>query len=383
MKRFFFFLSVFFIGTGVVFLFPVQAQIQEEDDQNDTYLVGMVKEISQTGGEFDPLFVNQELKQVTVHLDTGSGWDVQAQYSDNTSTDADDLHKGEKVVVLKTDAFVGETRYIITDKYRLPSLGFLLTLFFLSGIIFAGKKGFTSILGLLASLFILSFYTVPAIVHGAPPFVVACISSFIIAILSLTIAHGFSKQTTVALVSTLITLTLSLGLSQFFVYTAKLFGLGTEDAYTLSLAGLSDIDLRGLLLAGIIIGILGVLDDVTTAQTATIKNLAAAGIRDFKKLYHAGTDVGKEHIVSLVNTLALAYAGASLPLLLLFSLNEGQVPYWIILNGQMITEEIVRTLVGSTALILAVPISTLCAAWFYTRTKHPIEKTDTIHTHQH
>lgn len=369
MKRFFFFLSVLCIGTGIVSFFPVHAQIPEEDDQNDTYLVGMVKEISQTGRESDPLFVNQELKQVTVHLDTGSGWDVQAQYSDNTSTDADDLHKGEKVVVLKTDAFVGETRYIITDKYRLPSLGFLLTLFFLSGIIFAGKKGFTSILGLLASLLILSFYTVPAIVHGAPPFVVACISSFIIAILSLTIAHGFSKQTTVALVSTLITLTLSLGLSQFFVYTAKLFGLGTEDAYTLSLAGLSDIDLRGLLLAGIIIGILGVLDDVTTAQTATIKNLAAAGIRDFKKLYHAGADVGKEHIVSLVNTLALAYAGASLPLLLLFSVNEGQVPYWIILNGQMITEEIVRTLVGSTVLILAVPISTLCAAWFYTRTK--------------
>ncbi|MBI2473621.1 YibE/F family protein [Candidatus Uhrbacteria bacterium] len=382
MKRFFFFLSVFFIGTGVVFLFPVQAQIQEEDDQKDTYFVGVVKEIS-TVVESDPLFTDQQLKRVTVHLNTGSGWDVQAQYSDNASTNADDLHLGEKVVVLKTDAFVGETRYIITDKYRLPSVGFLLTLFFLSGIIFAGKKGFTSILGLLASLLILSFYTVPAIVHGAPPFVIACISSFIIAILSLSLAHGFSKQTTIALMSTLITLTLSLGLSQFFVYTAKLFGLGTEDAYTLSLAGLSNIDLRGLLLAGIIIGILGVLDDVTTAQTATIKNLAAAGIRDFKKLYHAGIDVGKEHIVSLVNTLALAYVGASLPLLLLFSVNDGHVPYWIILNGQMITEEIVRTLVGSTALILAVPISTLCAAWFYTRTKHPIEKMDTIHTHQH
>lgn len=380
MKRFFFFLSVFFIGTGIVPFFPLQAQ--EEDDQKDVYFVGIVKDISQAG-ESDPLFVDQQLQQVTVHLKTGSGWDVQAQYSDNTSTHADDLEEGEKVVVLKTDAFVGETRYVITDKYRLPSVGFLLTLFFLSGIVFAGKKGFTSIVGLGASLFILSFYTVPAIVHGSSPFVIACISSFIIAILSLTIAHGFSKQTLVALASTLITLSLSLGLSQFFVYTAKLFGLGTEDAYTLSLAGLSNIDLRGLLLAGIIIGILGVLDDVTTAQTATIKNLAVAGIRDFKKLYGAGIDVGREHIVSLVNTLALAYVGASLPLLLLFSVNDAQVPYWIILNGQMITEEIVRTLVGSTALILAVPISTLCAAWFYTRTKIPIEKTDTLHVHHH
>src|SRR3989339_623872 len=135
MKRFisfFIFLSVLCIGSGVIFLFPVQAQIQEEDDKDDIYFIGVVKEISSTERETDPLFADQELKQVTIHLNTGSGWDVQAQYSDNVSTDADNLQVGEKVVVLKTDAFVGETRYVITDKYRLPSVGFLLILFFLS-----------------------------------------------------------------------------------------------------------------------------------------------------------------------------------------------------------------------------------------------------------
>lgn len=336
------------------------------DRQPDTYDVGTVQSIRQTD-EVDPFFADSSVQQVELRLNDDSDRDVIARYMDDRGTTADDLQVGQEVVLLKTDAIVGETNYIITDAYRLPSVLWLLGLFFLVAIVFAGRKGFTSLLGLGASLAVLMLYTVPSIVQGDSPFFVACISAFVIAVLSITLAHGFSKQTGVALGSTLIALVLSLGLSQFFVTTAKLFGLGTEDANTLSLAGLTDIDLRGLLLAGIIIGILGVLDDVATAQTATIKSLAAAGVTGFKKLYEAGKGVGTEHVVSLVNTLALAYTGASLPLLLLFSFNEGNVPYWMILNSQMITEEVVRTLVGSTALVLAVPISTVCAAWFYSR----------------
>jgi uncharacterized membrane protein len=340
--------------------------MKNSDGEPDVYYVGTVQAITQTD-EVDPFAIDSSVQQVELRLNAESDRDVVARYMDDRRTTADDLQVGQEVVVLRTDAIVGETNYIITDAYRLPSVLWLLGLFFLVAIVFAGRKGFTSLLGLGASLAVLMFYTVPSIVQGDSPFFVACISAFVIAILSITLAHGFSKQTGVALGSTLIALVLSLGLSQLFVTTAKLFGLGTEDAYTLSLAGLTDIDLRGLLLAGIIIGILGVLDDVTTAQTATIKSLAAAGVTGFTKLYEAGKGVGTEHIVSLVNTLALAYTGASLPLLLLFSLNEGQVPYWMILNSQMITEEVVRTLVGSTALVLAVPISTICAAWFYSR----------------
>ena len=133
-----------------------------------------------------------------------------------------------------------------------------------------------------------------------------------------------------------------------------------------SIRDLSTIDLRGLLLAGIVIGVLGVLDDVTTAQTAAIKEIAhVTGRIGVKPLFKKGLSVGREHIVSLVNTLALAYAGASLPLLLLFSMNEGVIPVWLVLNGEMIAEEVVRTLVGSTVLVLAVPLSTLLAAWYY------------------
>lgn len=352
---------------ALCFLAPITGIAQTTQDvSTDEYYIGIVESI-EPSSEQDPLFANTILQQVNVFLDVGSGRVVQAQYSDNQATEADDIHVGEKVLVLKTEAFVDQTQYIITDKYRLPSILWLFGLFFLSAVIFAKKKGFTSIIGLAASLAVLVGYTVPAIVGGSSPFLVATISAFIIAVLSISIAHGFSKQTGVALVSTLVSLTLALGLSQLFVSTAKLFGLGTEDAFSLTLAGLGNIDLQGLLLAGIIIGVLGVLDDVTTAQTATVKELAAAGVTEFKKLYKAANQVGAEHIVSLVNTLALAYVGASLPLLLLFSLNEGQMPYWAILNSQLITEEIVRTLIGSTVLVLAVPISTIFAAWFYAK----------------
>src|SRR3989338_9239404 len=238
---------------------------------------------------------------------------------------------------------------------------------FLRAIIFAGRRGVTAIAGLAISLGVLIWYTIPHIVAGGSPFCIAAISAFVIAIVSLTVAHGFSKHTLVALVSTLVTLSVSLGLSQIFVHTAKLFGMGTEEAASLMFAGLGNIDLRGLLLAGIVIGVLGVLDDVTTAQTATIRHVAAAGVTQWKALYRAGRDVGSEHIASLVNTLALAYAGVSLPLLLMFSVNEGEVPFWVMVNSEFIAQEIVRALICSSALILAVPIASLAASWFYAK----------------
>jgi len=343
---------------------PLSTFAQEPIERTpDQFSIGVVEHIVSTN-EADPLFASTQRQVITINRD---GEIIQAEYADNQETAADDLHLGEKVVVLQTEAFVGETRYIVIDKYRLPAVTWLLALFFLSAVIFAGRKGITSVLGLAASLAVLLSYTVPSIIAGHSPFFVATVSAFVIAFLSITIAHGFTRQTGIALVSTLVSLVLSLGLAHLFVLGAKLFGLGTEDAYTLSLAGLGGIDLRGLLLAGIVIGVLGVLDDVTTTQTATIQQIARVSRQSFSQLFKAGMSVGREHIVSLVNTLALAYVGASLPLLLLFSFNESQTPYWVLLNGQMIMEEVIRTLVGSTALILAVPISTIFAAWFYSR----------------
>ena len=357
------------ICSSVSLFFTSSARAEEPTDyQPDTSYIGIVREIGEVLQE-DSLFLDETLRRVLVELNSrGSDvWTVEAQYSEDLSSERDDLRVGERVVVMESHAFPGETRYIITDKYRLPSMAMLLGIFLLSAIVFAGRKGFSAIVGLAVSLLILTFYTVPSIMSGGSPFLVATISAIVIAILSLSIAHGFSRQTGIALASTLVTLVISLGLSEFFVSMAKLFGGGTEEAYFLAFSGLGAIDLRGLLLAGIIIGVLGVLDDVTTTQTAAVSGFAREGVRGLRALYASASSIGREHIVSLVNTLALAYVGASLPLLLLFSVNEGQVPLWLLLNGQIVTEEIIRTLVGSTALILAVPLSTIVAAWFYTR----------------
>ena len=143
----------------------------------------------------------------------------------------------------------------------------------------------------------------------------------------------------------------------------------------------NNINLRGLLLGGIIIGVLGILDDITTAQAAATEEIFKANRRlGFSELYSRAFSVGREHITSLVNTLVLAYAGASLPLFLLFTLHIQ--PWWVTLNSETIAEEIVRTLVGSMTLTLAVPITTGLAAYYYTKTKH-VRFNDESSAHHH
>lgn len=149
---------------------------------------------------------------------------------------------------------------------------------------------------------------------------------------------------------------------------AHLFGLGSEDAVNLSLGQFGNIDLRGLLLGAMVIGVLGILDDVTTAQTATVEELSKANHRlGMMELYRRGISVGQEHIASLVNTLVIAYAGAAFPIFIF--IHTATQPLWVILNNETMAEEIVRSLVGSATLILAVPISTLLAAWIYSKGK--------------
>jgi uncharacterized membrane protein len=185
-------------------------------------------------------------------------------------------------------------------------------------------------------------------------------------VISISLAHGFHKRTFLAILSTAITLHLALALGWISVSFSKLFGLGSEDAVFLSFGEFSNIDLKGLLLGAIVIGSLGVLDDITTAQTATIEEIHKANPKlNFTELYTRGLSVGKEHIASLVNTLILAYVGASFPILIL--LVTSTTPLWVTLNNEFMAEEIVRTLIGSITLITAVPISTVLAAWVYGR----------------
>jgi uncharacterized membrane protein len=273
--------------------------------------------------------------------------------------------KGERVVLAKT-TIEGESSYAIIDRYRLDPLLYLCIGFVVLIVVFGRKKGLMSILGLGVSVVVISQFMIPQILTGQNPLLITITGLLMIAFVSLYVAHGFSVRTTISLVSTLITLGIAIVLSLIVVNLTKLSGLGTEEAFFLQLGPLGRLNLQGLLLGGILIGTLGVLDDITTAQTAAVEEIGKAnGTLDFKELYTRGISVGYEHIASLVNTLFLAYAGSSLPLFILFSANKDQQPLWLTLNSEQVVEEVIRTLVGSSALILAVPITTLLAAYYY------------------
>jgi len=284
------------------------------------------------------------------------------------------LKKGDKVVVTKI-TIGGESNYYVADQYRLPRVALIMAAFFLLAAYFGRRHGVMSMAGLAFSIFIIAKFIVPNIIAGVDPLTVTLIGAGMIMVVTLFLAHGFNKRTGLSLVSTTITLGIGATLSVMFVNLTKLLGLGSEEAAFLQMGPYQPVDLKGLLLGGIIIGTLGVLDDVTTAQTAAVDEISKADpTLGPEELYRRGISVGREHIASLVNTLALAYAGASLPLFLMFTANRSQ-PFWVILNSEMIVEEVIRTLVGSTALILAVPISTLIAARAFGRREAPAPAT--------
>lgn len=275
------------------------------------------------------------------------------------------LNAGDTVVVAKSiDASSNKEVYDITDYYRGNSLIVVVLIFFILAVVFGRKRGIMAIVGMLFSALVLFYFITPRILHGGNPLTASIIGGVLIIVFSLYLSHGFNKRTSIALVCSLLTLGLTIAFDVAFVSITKLSGAGSEEAFYLQV-GTGNIDLRGLLLGGIIIGVLGVLDDVTTAQVASIEEVAKANSRlTFKQLYTSGLSVGREHIASLVNTLVLAYVGAAFPLILLYSLNKN-LPLWMLLNSNFIAEELVRTAVGSIALVLAVPITTVIAAYLY------------------
>lgn len=280
------------------------------------------------------------------------------------SSQALTVKSGDKVVIVPNTMVDGENEYLLVDAYRIPTLWMMAGLFVGLALIFGRLKGLMSLFGLGTSIAVIAFYIVPQILSGTHPLFVSLSGSLMIATVSLFLAHGFNKRTAVAYVGTIITLVIAVIIAVYAVGVTQLFGSGSEDSLMI-LNDLPGINLQGLLLGGIMLGLLGVLDDITTAQSAVIDELHQANPSlSRKELYRRGLSVGREHIASLINTLVLAYAGVGLPLFLLFVTDSGY-PAWTIFNNEMIAEEIVRTLVGSSCLILAVPITTALAAWAF------------------
>lgn len=282
----------------------------------------------------------------------------------DTQFDVPVLHVGDAVVLLDAPSSPEQYRYTFVDFQRGFPLIALTTLFGFVVIAFGRRQGIRALVGLAASAAVLVLFIVPALLRGSPALLVAVIGTVTVAYLALYLAHGFNPATTIALAGTLVSLGTIAALSLVVAAQAHLTGLGDEAAQTIRVTA-GTIDLRGLLVAGVIVGALGVLDDVTVTQVSTVQALLRASPHmDRRKLYREATHVGRDHIASTVNTLVLAYAGASLPLLLFFA--EGTAPSGRILTGELVSVEIIRMLVGSIGLVLSVPITTALAAAFLT-----------------
>jgi len=339
-----------------------------EDLAPDEFYKGTVEAIIEEGTtDLDGSIQPYQVVQVRLTNGPEAGSSQEIEWGQQVAlTQEQLLKKGDRVVIVKLYTLDGAS-YFITDHLRLFPLAAIFTFFAILVIILGRWKGLFSLLGMGVSILTLTYFVVPQILQGRPPMLISIIGGCIIALLSIYLSHGFSRQTSVALSGTLITLGLSAFMAYLFVRFAHLYGLGSEDAALLQIGVTQSINLRGLLLGGIIIGTLGVLDDITTAQAAVVAELKRANpAYTFKHLYEGAFNVGREHIASLVNTLVLAYAGVSLPLLLLFTQNK-VTPLWFTINNELIAEEIVRTLAGSTALVLAVPITTALAAYIFAK----------------
>jgi uncharacterized membrane protein len=266
-----------------------------------------------------------------------------------------------------------DTLYQIVDTYRLPALLYFLIAFVVIAVIIVGRRGVGSLLGLVISLIVILYGIVPLILKGYDPLLVTVCFSVIILLFTTYLAHGVSRQTTVALVATFISLLLTLAVSFICIWVLKLNGLGNENVYDLYFATGNAINAKGLLLSGIVIATLGALNDVTVTQAVTIFEMRKLNHKlTYLELLKNGLSIGRVHGASMVNTLVLAYAGSSLFVFIFFIVNPQKQPVWAILNNEFMVEEIVTSIGGTMGILLSVPLVTLMAAWAavrYVKTK--------------
>ena len=254
--------------------------------------------------------------------------------------------------------------YYYEDRDRMSSLWWLILLFAVTVICLARVRGLLALFAMGVTVLVLIKFVAPSVLDGNDPVLVCVVAAAVIAYFSLYFTHGFNLMTTIALAGTLTALGLTLGISWAFFEIAEFSGYASEESFVLPFLAES-LDVRGLLLGGTIIAALGALDDVTVTQTATVLELSRRNSAlSSGQLAISALRVGREHIASTVNTLLLAYAGSSIPLLLLFAVSKQSLAD--VANSEVIAIELVRTLCGSIGLVAALPITTYLAA-FLTR----------------
>jgi uncharacterized membrane protein len=258
----------------------------------------------------------------------------------------------------------------LVDVVRIGSLIFIILLFSAFVIAVGLNRGVLALFGLFVTMIILFAGVLPAILSGWDPVLATVLGGVLILAVNMHLAHGFNDRTFIAFLATVFGLILALIFSYMFVAIAKLSGFASEDVILLYFQSEYTQVPSGILLAGIILGAVGVLDDIAINQSETISELLDTDPKMTQaELFSKTMRVGRHHIASTVNTLVLAYAGVALPILLLFLMTK-DVGMWRFINDELIAEEIVRTMAGTSALVLTVPFATYLSAWYQKKYQH-------------
>lgn len=266
---------------------------------------------------------------------------------------------GQRILMGYVPEAAPDSRYLYVDQDRRRPLLLLVGVFAAAVIALSRWRGLAALGALAMTALVLIQFILPAILSGSDPLLVSVVGASVIMIVTLCLTHGFNARTSIALVGTLAALGLTALLGELFLRLTRISGVSADGAS--EVAAYQHVDLRGLLVAGLVIGALGVLDDVTVTQTAAVWELSAANPDSSRgELLAAGLRIGRAHVASVVNTLVLAYAGSALPLLMLFSISG--VPESYAISKEAVSVEIVRGLVGSLGIIAAVPLTTALAA---------------------
>jgi uncharacterized membrane protein len=272
-----------------------------------------------------------------------------------------DLERGDDIRMSYFPKGPAGYRYRFDEFQRQTPMVVLAVIFVVVVVALGRLQGFRSLVGMVLSLGVVIAYLLPALLRGGSPLLLALVVAVTVAFLVLCLAHGIHQGTHVAFVGSVLALAITAGLGAAFIHLCHFTGFADENVASLTVAA-GRLDIRGLILAGLVVGALGILDDMTVTQVSAVSELQAADpTRSARDLYRAGLRIGRDHVASTVNTLPLAYAGAALPLLLLFS--QGGRSFADVVTSETVAVEVVGALVGSIGLVAAVPITTGLAAW--------------------
>lgn len=355
----------FFLVSSVIIFLPscyVSAQ-----DKTDQYLEARVIDVlKEEKVEVDGVLTTQQDLKLRIIKGEKAGQEIFYYGVGNFDVLGKNIYRAnDKVLAIASIDEKGEAAYYVTDYIRNDAIVSLVTIFIVCILAVGLWRGARSLVSLLVTFIVVIQFIIPEILGGSDPLLITFAGSMAILLAIIYLSEGFNKDSNTAIISILGSLLITIGLSWFFVAAARLTGFSGEEMSTLVTYGYDSLNFRGLLLAGIIIGSLGVLDDVVLAQIAAVKEIHRANPDQAKKdIFKSAYKIGVTHINSMTNTLFLAYAGASLPLIALIV--SGQSAFSTstqIINNEEIATEIIRTLTGSIGLISSVPIATALAVW--------------------